>query len=248
MSFKNIISPKMAFIICVIVLAGSAIGKRALISKLQIYLRKEPIELKNPLSELDADSLGDYKVVRKSQIENQDILSELGTLSYIIWELEDTSVAENDDARFCSLFVTYYTGINDRIPHVPEECYFGAGNRVKGIVDDTIVLDNNANQQEIEFRQLVFTSKAENIWGAGSEFSVCYLLRVNGQYAGNRTSARNIMAKNLFGKYSYFSKVEWRFRGNYGSANSIKTTQASKKLLEAILPVLEENHWPNIED
>jgi hypothetical protein len=242
------ISSKTAFVVCIAILAVSAIGKKALINSLQIYLQKEAIALKNPFDKLDASKLGNYSVVRKSKIENQDIVDELGTTDYLIWELEDTSADEKDSTKYCSLFITYYTGINDRIPHVPEECYFGAGNRVKEMLDNHLELELNNVKQQFDYRQLVFTAKTEDIWGTGAEFSVCYLLRVNGKYAGNRTSARNIMASNLFGKYSYFSKVEWRFHGKYSIPEQKEVRQASMKLLEAVLPVLEEDHWPDISD
>ncbi|MFI4911426.1 MAG: hypothetical protein ACIAQZ_07140 [Sedimentisphaeraceae bacterium JB056] len=240
------LSKKAAFIICVVILATSAIGKKAIINKLQIYLRKEPINLKNPLDSLDENRLGKYKVIKKTKIENNDIVEELGTTDYIIWELENTSLEDKDSTKYCSLFITYYTGINDRIPHVPEECYFGAGNRVKAMLDNSIEVEYKNIKNDINYRQLVFTSKAEDIWGTGTEFSVCYLLKVNGKYAGNRTAARNIMASNLFGKYSYFSKFEWRFHGKYNLPDQEKVANASKDLLETVLPILEEDHWPDI--
>jgi hypothetical protein len=242
------ISAKAAFIICVIILAASAAGKKALINRLQIYLNKESIDLTIPFDDLDENKLGRYKVIRKSKIENQDIVDELGTTDYLIWELEDTAVDEDDDARYCSLFITYYTGINDRIPHVPEECYFGSGNRVKEIIDNNLEITFDDQNSKLDYRQLIFASKAKDVWGSGVEFSVCYILKVNGKYAGNRTAARNIMASNLFGKYSYFSKVEWRFHGKFNIPDEQKVSQASKHLLEAILPVLEDDHWPDISD
>ncbi len=245
MGIKFTISHRAAFIICVIVLAGSAIGKRALVSTLQIYLNKEPIYLKASLDDLDETKLGTYKAFNKLKIENKDILDELGTNDYLMWELEDSSVPEDSNVRFCSLFITYYTGINDRIPHVPEECYFGAGNRVKETVDESVILEYAPdNFDEISYRRLAFTSQSQDIWGSGSEFYVSYILRVNGKYAGNRTAARNLMARNLFGKYSYFSKVEWRFNGKYGHPSTEESVEATAKMLNTVLPLLEADHWP----
>ncbi|MHC4084712.1 MAG: hypothetical protein ACYSU3_07240, partial [Planctomycetota bacterium] len=52
----------------------------------------------------------------------------------------------------------------------------------------------------------------------------------------------------IFSKYSYFSKVEWKFfniRFNKliypGKEEAIA---ASQKLLSVILPILEKEHWP----
>ncbi len=238
---------RVAFIICVIVLAGSAISKHALINALQIVLTKEAIELKTSFDNLSDDKLGVYSVAKKSIIENKDVLNELGTNDYLIWELEDTSVPDSSNTKYCSLFITYYTGINDRIPHVPEECYFGAGNRVKGTLDESFILDRKLGVgEDITYRRLVFTSQSQDIWGSGSEFSVCYVLRVNGKYAGNRIAARNLIARNLFGKYSYFSKVEWRFNGKFGQPTDAEVTEATAKMLGIVLPILEEEHWPDL--
>ncbi len=246
---KIAISQRNAFIICALILAVSAMGKKAIISSLQIYLTKLPIDLKASFDDLSEEKLleAGYKVVNKSRITNRDVERELGTTEYLIWELEDLTVDQADSARFCSLFITYYTGINDRIPHVPEECYFGAGSRVKDIKDISAVIELDNGVNEVDYRELVFTASSDSIWGGVNEFSVCYLLRVNGKYAGNRTAARNIMARNLFGKYSYFSMVEWRFHGKISLASQETTFKASQKLLETILPILEQDHWPDIE-
>lgn len=249
MGTKFTLSRKAAFIICAAVLAVSAMSKQTLINKMQIYLSKEPIALKASFDNMDETKLGVYKVAKKTKIQNQDIVDELGTNDYLMWELEDSSVPEGSNVRYCSLFITYYTGINDRIPHVPEECYFGAGNRVKDTLDPSFVLKHASGEsEEMEYRRLVFTSQSQDVWGSGSEFSVCYVLRVNGKYSGNRTSARNLIAKNLFGKYSYFSKVEWRFNGKYGQPTNKEISEACEKMLNVVLPVLEEDHWPDLVD
>ena len=73
-----------------------------------------------------------------------------------------------------------------------------------------------------------------------------YFFKVNGVFAGTRTSARNVLGRNVFGKHSYFSKVEWRFFGNISSANAQESIDASKKLLETVIAVLESDHWPDI--
>jgi hypothetical protein len=58
------------------------------------------------------------------------------------------------------------------------------------------------------------------------------------------------MFKNLFGKYSYFSKVEWDFSGRSGHGTKIRPNQdeiveASEKLLNVLVPLLEKEHWPD---
>ncbi|MCJ7729861.1 MAG: RNA binding protein fox-1 homolog [Sedimentisphaerales bacterium] len=76
-----------------------------------------------------------------------------------------------------------------------------------------------------------------------------YTFSVNGEYAAGREDARLVLNKNLFGKFSYFSKVEWKFYnsrfGRVTYPNKQEALAASEKLLAVILPVLEREHWPS---
>jgi hypothetical protein len=54
--------------------------------------------------------------------------------------------------------------------------------------------------------------------------------------------------KNLFGKHSYFSKVELKFfNTRFGTRiypAKKEAIAASQKLLSTLLPVLEKEYWP----
>ena len=236
------------FIILVVLMGGLTIGKRMIIEKLGISLQKQPIELRNPLDDLDLEDGSDYVITSKKRIENKDIEDELGTTNYIMWELNDSSLPETSPVHSCFLFITYYTGINDRIPHVPEECYFGAGNTVKRYIDAyaNIPAADDA-ERDVKYRMIEFIGQSQSVWYGSKPFYVSYMLNVNGNYAANRTEARNIMATNLFGKYSYFAKIEWRFSGKSLPPDNEQVQAASKKLLGVLLPKLEANHWPEID-
>ena len=73
-----------------------------------------------------------------------------------------------------------------------------------------------------------------------------YFFKANGEYANGRTGTRAIMAKNFSCKYSYFSKVEWKFSGT-GSPSVTDIEEASVKLMRILLPLLETQHWPDWE-
>ncbi len=230
-----------AFLICVILLAITALS----MSK---FSRKyEPLPLKKSLSDLNVSQLRPYKVVSKAEIENQEILETLGTEDYIQWTLEDTSVSAESSARFCMLFITYYS-LPDIVPHRPEECYIGGG--LQGIKFENVVLkvkDLNI-EKEIKTRYLVFAdTKSDSLLGGGP-FPVLYTFNANGKY-GDRDDTRNTLNKNLFGKFSYFSKVEWKFYNNTNGRllypNKQEVITASEKLLAIILPALEKDHWPS---
>ena len=230
-----------AFLICIVLLVITTI------SMSKFSRQYEPLFLKKSLNDLDKSNLEPYKVVTKSKIENQDVLNTLGTEDYIQWTLEDTSVPAESKTRFCTLFITYYP-LPDIVPHRPEECYIGGG--LQGIKFETVMLKaiRGVYEREIKTRYLVFAdTKAESSLG-GTSFPILYTFRVNGKY-GDRYDVRNILNWNSFSKYSYFSKVEWKFfnrtPGRTTYPNKQETLAASEKLLAVILPVLEKEHWPN---
>ena len=96
---------------------------------------------------------------------------------------------------------------------------------------------------------VVFSSTKSSHWQSDTRFLVLYLFYVNGEYAGSRQEARFIASKSLFSKFSYYSKVEWKFfnsrlgEGIYPSKE--EAIAASEKLLAVILPILKREHWPD---
>ena len=207
---KSFIEP--SFLVCAIILAAAGISKSVVIQKLGIQLIKLPIPLKKPLELLDETELEGYKVVNKVKIDNKDVLESLGTKEYLQWTLEDSSADKSSTVRYCSLFITYYTGNPDQVPHVPEECYVGGGNQcvskesAKITINHSDVLTTEL-PNEITVRYSVFSNTSADIWAESTKYPVLYFFKVNGAYASSRTGARKIMGENLFGKYSYFSIV-----------------------------------------
>jgi len=241
-----------SFLICTAVLLIAAGGMSAAISYLGLQFIKKPIPLKKSFDELSEASLSPWKVIEKSKIKNKDVLEALGTDEYIQWKLEDTSAEPASPVRKCSLFITYYTGNPDQVPHVPEECYLGGGKILTELPKElNFDITINGKPQTVSARWLSIGNRSENIMQGDSTFSVLYFLKVNGVYAGNRDAARRVMQTNFFSKYSYFSKVEWFFYNDSGAGISFpskeRAAEASQKFLQLLLPVLENDHWPDWE-
>ncbi len=223
-----------------------------IINKFELYLTKEPLPIRKPLEDLDATNrnrLGPYNIVRKVKIENREILDSLGTEEYIQWVLEDPDESANSSVKYVSLFITYYD-MPDRVPHVPEECYTGAGHQQVGA--DSIQLDLNGDgQADKSARYLRFANIQSQAWQQ-SEFPVLYLINVDGRYAANREEARFLINQNIFNKHSYFCKVEWKFFGGSYAPNTPPEREhikkASEKLMRTVLPILEEQHWPLMDE
>lgn len=233
-----------AFLICAAVLATAGAGMSIAIKTFGMYLKKEPLPLRKSLDLLDEKQLGSYKVLSKDKIENQDVLKELGTEDYIQWILEDAETAPVSPVRKFMLFVTYYE-LPDRVPHVPEECWTGAGYTRLATEGVTFRISDPGSLSEIRGKYLVFGGTKTDFLQSIAKFPILYLFKVNGEYAGSRDAARIVLNKNLFGKYSYFSKIELVFNQSLSAPSKQEATEASEKVLGVILPILEKEHWPD---
>ena len=252
---KTVLKPyfRPAFLVCTVLLLTAATTKSLVIQALGWHLTKHPLPLKQSLHDMDESALLPYTVRNKLRIDNADVLATLGTEDYLQWIVEDPDADPASPIRFCSIFVTYYTGDPDMVPHVPDECYVGGGNRRKAGYVDTAALprDSGQNPQTIRYQNILFTGTGESITAPTVEFYVAYLFHVNGQYSGSRTETRSHLSQNFLSRYSYFSKVEWQFYGFdafgriYPSREQV--VQASEKLLQSLLPALEDGHWPDWE-
>lgn len=237
-----------AFVICVLVLAGAGAGMSFTMKKLGVVLRKEPLPLKKSLKLLDEGDLSPYRVVPpKRKIENPEVLQALGTQDYIQWVLEDTEQDPSSPVKTFLLFITYYP-LPDRVPHVPEECWTGGGYQRLGSEDVTLNVAGDAGfQATVPAKYLVFGPKASNLWQSSVRIPNVYFFKVNGEYTGGREDARLALNKNLFGRHSYFSKVELVFNTSSLPPTREEAVAASERLLAIALPILEKKHWPDWE-
>ena len=244
---KNIMKPykQPAFLICagLLVLAAAAMQR--------MHVEKVPLPLKKSLDLLDENGLGQYRVISKNMIANEDVIKTLGTEQYIQWILEDTSEAADSTVSKCSLFITYYE-LPDNVPHIPEECYVGGGHDRLESSGLTVEIGTADTNQTIPGRRIVFEHTNPGYRDINSKFSVFYLISVKGHscgdYAGGRQAARWLLNKNIFSKRVYFCKVEWNFLNNSGRRThpqKDKAVAASERLLGVILPILEKEHWPD---
>ena len=238
---------KASFLVCIAVLLVAASTKAIIIKQLGVKLIKLPINLQTPFDDFDENALKPYEVVNKRKIQNREILESLGTEEYLQWVLKDSDAELSSPIRFCSLFITYYTGNPDMVPHVPDECYQGAGNEFQSGQTLSVELPE---QGKVGFQSIKFRQTNQDSLQGSVNFSVQYLFHANGQYCQSRTETRTTLF-DWFSRYSYFCKVEWKFFGQdaFGPIYPDKeqTLEASSKLLSVLLPEMEKNHWPNWE-
>jgi len=229
-----------AFLSCTLVLALSGIVMSVMIETLGGYLTKVPLPLRRPLQDLDAASLAPFQVVARQTIRDRETLTSLGTDDYIQWVLEDAE--SSSPLRRCMVFITYYP-LPDKVPHVPEECYLGGG--FQQFTADTLRFSLGDDPDSVlHAKYLVFGSLRNRDWGQAVRVPVVYFFKVNGAYASDRGEARVILNENMFGRSSYFSKVELVFNQGMAGAGEEAVRQFCAKLLQRLVPVLERDHWP----
>jgi len=236
-----------AFVICVLVLATAVGGMSYATKRLGIVFQKEPLPLKKALTLLDEGNLSPYVVVSKEEITDADTLKALGTEDYIQWVMQDTEQAVESPAGECLLFITYYR-LPDRVPHVPEECWTGGGYQKLGADAVTLAIDDHAGfEAKVPAKYLVFGPKKAGPLYSDTRIPNLYFFKVNGQYAGSREDARFVLNKNLFGKASYFCKVELVFNRGPVAPGKEQAIRAGEKLLAVVLPILEREYLPDWE-
>jgi hypothetical protein len=142
------------FIVAVVLLGVSAISLNAATKMLQLHFRKVPIEMRHELDDPSgglAARIGPWQMVSIDAPLPEDTEVMLGTKEYVFRDYVDTrKIPQSELDKFSdktprerhellaalqrknpdaviNIAVTYYTGMVDTIPHVPEICYVADG-------------------------------------------------------------------------------------------------------------------------
>jgi len=237
-SFGNV-----GFVICTIMLIAFAAIFQFITYRKGIVITKLPVPLRSPLDRMDKSKLAPYKFLKSETIASE-VVDELGTEEYIQWSLQDTSAeVANKPESLIHLFVTYYTGTPDQVPHVPEVCYLGSGYKVKDSEYIEIPIPSLGEDFSIQMQVLEFDKST--LLGQESRV-VMYTFNANGQFAAGPYAVRSIIG-NPSVKHAYFSKLELTFGNREAMPNKEKSIEAGKRFLQTVVPVLVREHWPDWE-
>lgn len=236
---------------CVGILICAAIGLQASASALGAYFRKESLPTRKPLNFFDASRLGlRYALAPDQPLPlPHDLVENLGTENYIQLALIDRDVSPNDATYLAQVFVSYYTGKPDMVPHNPKECMRAGGWLLKGESLISAEVDApGAKRVSIPVSVLQFeppqTSKMMfSLAPANTQHTVMYFFYTNGGYVTTRNEVRWKVA-NLGDRYAYYSKIEISFSDKNGRpASRDQAVAAVTPLLQAIMPVLWQDHY-----
>lgn len=231
MSTPSSSSSRIYYVLAVLILAGSA----AAMQVIDFQVIKKPLPLRKPLIDFDRDALKPLVRV-DANILPKDVVDELGTEEYIEWSLDDPRVKETGKGRV-SLFLTYYTNVQDQVPHVPEECYYQGGSVKTGDETQGWTLDALPGE-EISVRRLEFTRPDQ----PDANSLVYYTINVNGMFFAGRQGAR-LKMKSFNETHLYYSKVEIAFHG-YTQDEIEMLEKRAAELMDITIAELFEAHWP----
>ena len=257
-------SIRVAFASVVIVLISSAVGFRASVSALNLYLRKDSVPLRESLDTIPM-KLGRWKRVGIDSRLGEAMVESLGTRFYLD---RHYAIDGNPANGVMTLHIAYYTGMVDAVPHVPERCWGAAGlvmisqpstrdvrvdrskwdlvsgpkNMATGaIYPSAPVVDPVTRREETVFLPIGETEMSVTVFQDESnpKFRLVggYLFIANARF----TSSTNVVktyAFDLSSRYSYYCKVQCSMLVN-DSDQAVETwSELTADLLSELLPTL----------
>ena len=202
---------------------------------------KEMLELRKPLGEMSKENLGRYQFNTNLNI-SPEVEDALGAKDYLSWLFVDSSAKRSDPLHYIRLFVTYYSGGRDLVPHTPAECFLGAGYRA--VEKDNLTMPIDSLDLDLPIRALTF--QKSDVFGRDKP-TVMYTFHCNGDFTETRNGVRSRINSPL-NKFAYFCKIEVSFGGSsrdIGSPGRAESIQAAQEFLDIVLPRLVNDHLPD---
>jgi hypothetical protein len=221
----------------------------------EVYFRKSPVPLKRSLAGFDRNALlPEFELhPRPTRTIGEDELQTLGTHEYVTIRMVDRLKSDDDRTQVAEVFITYYTGQPDMVPHVPDECYLAGGFERVGVpyTERFKVRGAGADDNEIPVRVIKFRGRRGEI-GESSEdrdFAIFYFFRANDQYATTRNEVR-LLLSDPFDRFAYYSKIEIRLMDQSLSrlASEEEGFAELPRVLEKLMPILLRDHFTTLEE
>ncbi|MBX3395916.1 MAG: hypothetical protein KF841_11180 [Phycisphaerae bacterium] len=223
------------FVLGFSVLLAATVSIQAAKSRGWLYIIKKPLSILKPLSDMNRSALAPYGVVEMAPL-SPELIQELGTTEYLNWILREPGVRSRSN-QDVTLSITYYTNVQDQVPHVPEECYFQSGN-FTAAGDTSMMFHCVSLGADVAVRRLAFYRAGEMVKKSYVYYTIC----VNGEFCSDRTTVRTHMA-NPFDTHLYYSKVEIAFDQTLPK-NEPELDEKARQLFDKVLPELVKAHWP----
>lgn len=268
-------SIRWAFAALVGVLVLSSIAFRASVAALNVYLRKEPVALRESFDTIPT-KLGRWRRVGQDGRMGDAMVESLGTNQY----LDRHYALDGDPSKgVLLLHIAYYTGMVDAVPHVPERCWGAAGmlmveqpHEVHVPVDRAAwdlqsgplhpvsgerypvarVLDPVTRAESTVHMPLGETDFSVTVFQeeskAGVRFVGGYLFVANGRMTSSPYVVRTY-AFDLANRHAYYCKIQFSMVVNDADGAEGRWVSATADLLGQVLPAVMKclPDWPEVE-
>ncbi len=233
------------YVTCLAILVIAALGMRFVASQFAAFFEKEGLPLQKPLQFLEVGKLApEYSLaLEQPKPLSEEMLENLGTHEYLSCYLVNNKLDPRDQNFLSTVFVSYYTGQPDMVPHAPEECQQAAGwTLTRSETHRMQMLDHKGNEVELPMKVLDFEPPGG---GSNGTRTVIYFFYANGRYVTSRMGVQTATS-NLRDRYAYYAKLELAFFSKRGQPADRELSVASaEKLLRKLMPVLWKDHFPD---
>ena len=263
-----------AFLVALALLGVAAVGLNAATRAMELHFKKQAVDLSVP--RLDdgkqgiPSRLGNWVQATIDEPLDHGLQEVLGTKEFVFRTYVDSRAVPQSDIDWFAdkssserearigqiqakrpdavvkLAVTYYTGLVDTVPHIPEKCYVADGfvpafDPVTR--EEAFGVRADGSPRNVKYRFLHFQDATNE---GRVDRDVAYLFHVNGRYESSNIGVRREL-QDLRQRYGYFAKVELMTtaQSRAQSSEEVKTAAVAKSqaafndLLSALLPELE---------
>jgi hypothetical protein len=227
-----------AFIIAATILLIAALTLNGAVQMMKLHFRKEPVALRHSLDEIPPQ-MGPWLQVSKDEPLDKELQDTLGTDKYIFRDYVDTrqisagqlailqkEVVTGDTARdlaniqsekpgaVLSAAVTYYTGLVDTVPHIPDRCYVAGGyepvdhSYPTWDVSPPGVLGSFADTPSRQLQVCFINFEDQTASRSSLPINVAYFFQCNGSYESDPIDGVRMRLQDLTERHGYFAKVE----------------------------------------
>ncbi len=234
MSIRSI--PILPVIVGAVLLGGAGIALSAVIQTRGLHLKK--LEINAPegrkLHTLP-DVFPTWQKIGQNHEMSAEAIAELGTENFLTAAYECTDVPEGQPRPRLEVHLTYYTGMIDTVPHVPERCLVAAGIQQTGtpvLVPVPLDFDRLTKNAEVEaqagdeviwegrsptmFRRINLPAGLEKLQmrvtpfkdNQGRVLFSGYFFVTNGQTVPSADDIK-LRAFRLSDDYAYFTKIQF---------------------------------------
>jgi len=263
----------LAFVLAVIVLATGTVGLRAAVATLNLYMTKLPVPMRQHFDNIP-QVVGNWTAITDTPRLPPELIEELGTDLYFDRVYANESLGRD---AVVNVHLTYYTGMIDAVPHVPDRCMVSGGMRIRSLPHNVpLQVDTSAWESDTQrlkpdgepyqFLRLrhAITGRPEVVRMPEGDFSLRVTefaedarpdMRVFAGYffiANNRMTPSpegvRRLAFRLDQKYAYYCKIQFTSSGDARFSEERFLALASD-LLASLLPELMRSlpDWSDIE-